>query len=57
LVLNCEGIIVVIGNLSSAWGLNGNLSLSRETIRSAQEMGMNILHFAWRRRELTQLVK
>jgi len=57
LVLNREGIIVVIGNLSSAWGLNGNLSLSRETIRSAQEMGMNILHFAWRRRELTQLVK
>ncbi|MFO0171561.1 MAG: hypothetical protein ACK51W_03605 [Aphanizomenon sp.] len=55
--MNCEGIIVVIGNLSSAWGLNGNLSLSRETIRSAQEMGMNILHFAWRRRELTQLVK
>ena len=47
------GIVVVIGNLSSAWGLDEKLSLSRETIRTAQEMGINILHFAWRRRQLT----
>ncbi|MTJ53148.1 hypothetical protein FJR38_11100 [Anabaena sp. UHCC 0253] len=56
-ILADGGIIVVIGKLSSAWGNNGNLSLSRETIRSAQEMGINILHFAWRRKELTQLAK
>jgi hypothetical protein len=49
------GIIVTIGNLSSAWGLDEELSYSRETIRTAQEMGINILHFAWRRRQLTQL--
>lgn len=47
------GIILVIGNLSSAWGVDENLSLARETIRTAQEMGINILHFAWRRRQLT----
>ncbi len=47
------GIVVVIGNLSSAWGLDEKLSIPRETIRTAQEMGINILHFAWRRRQLT----
>ena len=48
------GIIVIIGNLSIAWGLDETLSLPRETIRTAQEMGINILHFAWRRRQLMQ---
>ncbi|HBL14549.1 MAG TPA: hypothetical protein DD379_24805 [Cyanobacteria bacterium UBA11162] len=46
------GIIVIVGSLSSAWGLDENLSVSRETIRTAQEMGINILHYAWRRRQL-----
>ncbi|MGA9382541.1 MAG: hypothetical protein WBV73_27595 [Phormidium sp.] len=49
------GMIVVVGDLSSAWGLDEQLSYSRETIRTAQEMGINILNFAWRRRQLTQL--
>jgi hypothetical protein len=48
------GIVFVIGNLSSAWGLDEELSLPRETIRTAQEMGINILHFAWRRRQMMQ---
>jgi hypothetical protein len=48
------GIIFAIGNLSSAWGLDEELSLPRETIRTAQEMGINILHFAWRRRHMMQ---
>ncbi|HAJ63734.1 MAG TPA: hypothetical protein DCP31_34610 [Cyanobacteria bacterium UBA8543] len=51
------GIIVVLGNLSAAWGLSENLSLSRETIRTAQEMGINVLHFAWRRRQMMQLLQ
>jgi hypothetical protein len=55
-ILTGGGIIVVIGNLSSAWGLDEEFSLPRETIRTAQEMGINILHFAWRRRQLTQLL-
>ncbi len=49
------GIVLVLGNLSAAWGLDEQLSLSRENIRTAQELGINILHFAWRRRQLTQL--
>jgi hypothetical protein len=54
-LFNWGGLILSIGSLSQAWGLDDALSLSRETIRSAQELGINILHFAWRRRQLTQL--
>jgi len=54
-IFNWGGIIFVIGNLSAAWGLGESLNLSRETIRNAQEMGINILHFASRRRQLIQL--
>ena len=49
------GLVLAIGTLSSAWGIDETLSLSRETIRTAQEMGINLLHFAWKRRQLTQL--
>ncbi|GEM_PF-278427 len=52
-----EGIILILGNLSSAWALAPNLSLSREILRNAQEMGVNILHYAWRRKLLTSLQK
>ncbi|BBD70126.1 hypothetical protein NIES4072_64910 [Nostoc commune NIES-4072] len=52
-----EGIILVTGDLSSAWGLNDALLLSRETIRTAQEIGINILHFSWKRRQIMQLLK
>lgn len=55
-ILMGGGIIVALGDLSAAWGLDEKLSLPRETIRTAQEMGINILHFAWRRRQLTQLL-
>ena len=51
------GIVFVVGNLSSAWGLDEELSLPRETIRTAQEMGINILHFAWRRRQMMQALQ
>lgn len=56
-ILTGPGIMVIIGNLSSAWGLDETLSLSRETIRIAQEMGINILHYAWTRRQRIQLLK
>lgn len=52
---NWGGIILVIGCLSQAWGVNDDLSFNRETIRSAQEMGINILDFAHLRHQLTQL--
>ena len=51
------GIILTVGHLSTAWGLDEKLSLSRETIRAAQELGINILHFASQRRQLTNLLK
>jgi hypothetical protein len=52
-VLAWGGIVVVIGNLGQAWGLDEALTLPRETMRSAQELGINLLHFAWQRRALT----
>ncbi|MEA5469654.1 DUF4159 domain-containing protein [Spirulina sp. 06S082] len=48
------GVILSIGNLSQAWGINKNRVLSRETLRSAQELGVNMLYFAWRRKQLIQ---
>jgi hypothetical protein len=54
-LFNWGGIVLAIGSLSSGWGLDDTLSLSRETLRTAQEMGINLLHFSWRRRQLTQL--
>ncbi len=49
------GIILVIGDLATAWGLDRDLSLPRLTIRIAQELGINILHYAWKRRQLIGL--
>lgn len=49
------GIILVVGDLATAWGLDQGLSLSRVTIRTAQELGLNILHYAWKRRQLVGL--
>jgi hypothetical protein len=51
------GIILIMGELSAAWGLDEELSLPRSDIRTAQELGINILHFAWHRRQLTQLLQ
>jgi hypothetical protein len=50
-----DGILMIDGNLSNYWGLTKNLDLPRHSIRTAQEFGLNILHFAWQRRRLTQL--
>ncbi|WP_414579169.1 DUF4159 domain-containing protein [Anabaena sp. CCY 9402-a] len=56
-ILIAGGIVLVIGDLSAAWGLDEKLTFSRETIRTAQELGLNILHFAWSRKQMTQLQK
>ena len=50
------GILLIMGGLSSAWGLDAALSLPRETLRTAHELGINLLQFACRRRHLMQLV-
>ena len=54
-LFNWGGIILSVGNLSDGWGCSNKYSLSRETIRSAQEMGINILYFSWYRHHLTNL--
>ncbi|MBD2438006.1 DUF4159 domain-containing protein [Nostoc sp. FACHB-110] len=54
-ILVAGGIVLVIGDLSLAWGLDEKLTLPRETIRTAQELGINILNFAWKRKRMTQL--
>ncbi len=49
------GIILIVGDLAAGWGLDRELSLSRITIRTAQELGVNILQYAWKRRQLIGL--
>ncbi len=51
------GVILVRGALSSAWGLDEEYLRDRNEIRTAQELGINILHLAWRRRQMTQLMQ
>ncbi len=49
------GIILVIGDLATAWGLDRELNLPRIVIRTAQEFGVNILNYAWKRRQFIGL--
>lgn len=49
------GIILAVGDLAAAWGPDQALTLSRVTIRTAQELGINILQYAWKRRQLIGL--
>ena len=49
------GIILTIGDLASAWGLDKELKMPRLAIRTAQEFGINIVNYAWKRRQLTGL--
>lgn len=48
------GLILMVGNLASVWGPDATARRSRDTIRTAHEMGINLLHYAWRRRQLIQ---
>ena len=51
------GVVLVVGDLSSHWGIDDEILLDRNEIRTAQELGINILHFAWRRRQITELME
>lgn len=50
----CGGIVLLDGSLSAAWGLAENPFLDRAEIRTAQEFGLNLLHYALSRRQMTQ---
>ena len=54
-LLSGGGIILAIGNLGGLWGLDEELQRSRADIRTAQELGINILHFAWKRKQTINL--
>ena len=49
------GIILVVGDLAASWGPDQALTLSRVVIRTAQELGINILQYAWKRRQFIGL--
>lgn len=49
------GIILCMGDLAAFWGPDRGLTLSRITIRTAQELGINVLYYGWRRRQLLGL--
>ena len=51
-LLSGGGIVLSIGNLAGLWGLDAELLRARTEIRIAQELGLNILHFAWKRRQI-----
>jgi Domain of unknown function (DUF4159) len=51
------GIVFVAGALSAAWAPDRQLLRSRQDLRTAHELGINILNFAWRRKHLTQLIQ
>jgi Domain of unknown function (DUF4159) len=49
------GIVLIIGDIASAWGIDRELTLPRMTIRSAHELGINILNYGVKRRQLIGL--
>ena len=49
------GIVLIIGDIASAWGIDRELTLSRLTIRTAHELGINILNYGVKRRQLIGL--
>jgi hypothetical protein len=51
-----RGIVVIEGRLSAGWGLVGGVVLERSQIRTAQELGINLLSFAYHRRHTYQLM-
>lgn len=51
------GVIVSYGNLSATWGLSTLAPLPRHEIRAAHEFGINLLQFACKRRQFTQLLQ
>ena len=48
-----DGLILIDGHLSSAWGIHR--SLPRSDIRAAHELGANLLQYIWQRQHLTDL--
>ncbi|HEY9907147.1 MAG TPA: hypothetical protein V6D18_06000 [Thermosynechococcaceae cyanobacterium] len=54
IVRNWGGLVLMIGDLTQCWGRNATPPVPREALRSAQEWGINLLHFAAQRCHWTQ---
>lgn len=50
-----EGLMWIGGGLSSAWGMQR--TLPRSDIRTAHELGCNLLRYIWQRQHLTELMR
>ncbi|MEL7355581.1 MAG: hypothetical protein AAFN40_03345 [Cyanobacteria bacterium J06560_6] len=50
-----DGIVLFLGDLSSLWAVDSSTEQSHSDIRAAQEWGINLLHYAWKHHQLTQL--
>ncbi|MEL6813971.1 MAG: hypothetical protein AAFP03_04045 [Cyanobacteria bacterium J06598_3] len=49
------GVLLLTPGLCSAWGIGSGLP--RHTVRAAHELGINLLQFAWQRRQAYQLLQ
>ena len=56
-IFNWQNFILIIGNLTDGWSLTKNSFRQRQEIRTAQEMGINLLHFAYQYHYLRTLSK
>ena len=50
-LFNWGWVVVVVGELTGTWGGPKTQFMPRDSLRSAQEFGINLLHFAWQRRQ------
>ena len=56
-ILTSNGVVTVLGNLSSIWGGQSDRLLTRECIRTCQELGINILNYAAQRHRIIQAMQ
>lgn len=51
-----EHLLMVVGDLSVVWGGGSKEGFARDQIRTAQEFGINLLHYAWQHQNYRQLL-
>ncbi|MDX2228502.1 MAG: hypothetical protein NW220_02610 [Leptolyngbyaceae cyanobacterium bins.349] len=56
-IKNWGGLVFLVGDLSLSWGRSAMPPISREVLRSAQEWGINLLHFAAQRQHWVQSMR
>jgi len=58
-LLYCDGLLLLSERLSERWSVEDSqdVPVSREAIRAAHEFGINLLKFAWQRRQLYELLQ